>query len=200
MSLWAVPAAVGFALAGLVVVLVLVLGARLRVGGKTTERSRGNKTVEMTCTVCQRALVFSPAEMVLLSPPESALVVRSHPKVVGRRLAEFICPYCDAAHCFCVQGKAMDWLGANLYEPQTKGSLCGECKRPLRRPPWSPGAYAGRFSKIPELLPDFGLLCPYCGAVCCVACCTDATRGRTPDGSMLCPRCFRGPLETVFDF
>ena len=113
---------------------------------------------------------------------------------------EYVCPYCEAAHCFSTDERDPVWLGVNLYTPQARTNHCAECRRPLRRPPWRPGVYDGRLAAAPHIPPDVGLVCSKCGAVCCVACCRDVTRKRTKDGSLLCPRCGRGPLETVYHF
>ena len=182
--------------------LVVLLSVRVRFspGKRKKQRHMQRGTIEMRCSVCQRRLVFHRGELEPLSPPELALAVRANRSMAGRRLAEYVCPHCEAAHCFATEGRDPVWLGVNLYEPQVFSNHCRECKRPLRRPRWPRGAYDGRLSEIRDLAPDLGLVCPHCKAVCCVACCEDATRKRTKDGSLLCPRCFRGPVETIYHF
>lgn len=194
---------VSFLLFGLMVFVCVAAGLILMAlarsfGARRRPKSPPDHTVEMTCTVCERRLIFGRSAVELLSPPEMALVVRSCPKVVGRRLCEYVCPYCDASHCFVIGPKSLVWVGVNLYTPQTQSAHCFECNRILDRPP---GGAAGMTQKIaePAALPlGFGLKCSFCGAVCCVDCCKKASRGRTSDGSLACPRCRRKPINLLY--
>lgn len=152
----------------------------------------------MTCSICQKTLVFHQDELELLSAVECALAVREKPDLVGRKLAEYVCPYCEAAHCFVISGKRMQWVAANLYEPQETTARCAECQKPLRRPPWPPGQYEGKLGEAPALAPDYGLVCSLCHAVCCVQCCVNLTRAGVREGKWTCPRCSRQSTDRLF--
>lgn len=156
------------------------------------------ETVQMTCSVCQRRLVFSRADLDPLSPPEMALVVRSHPHTLRRPLAEYVCPYCEAAHCFATDAPRVEWIGVNIYQPQNTSAQCCECRRVLARPPGGPSGTTQRVEEPAALPIDYGLKCPHCGSVCCVECCRKAARGRVTDGSFRCPRCFRKPVDRLY--
>ena len=189
-QLWALPSALAVGVAG----MALALWWARR--GMAASR---NACFEMECTVCQKMLVVDQHEMQALSPPECALVVRNAPRIVGRPLAEYVCPYCESAHCFAMDAPVPEWIASDAYVPQGRGALCKECQKRLQNPAWPPGQYTGKIQDAP-LTPDTGMICKRCGAVCCVACIRRATRNRTPDGSYLCPRCARGPLEHEFRF
>lgn len=151
-----------------------------------------------SCTVCHKELTFGVADLRIISPQERGLVARARPDLVGKKLAEYICPHCEAAHCFVVVRARALWVGANFYEPQRAGAVCLECRKPLRKPPWKEGEYDGRLEAAPVLDPAYGLICSRCGALCCVACCAKMAHARTQDTRWVCPRCFRYPIEKVF--
>lgn len=195
LSAWVVPVT---ALAGLLALCVVVWVALRQRAKAPAEPRHAPGTIEMLCTVCQRALTFTRNDLIRLEGVEIALTIRVHPELSGRPLGEYACPYCEALHCFTLDGRKPTWVGANLYVPQNKGALCAECRKPLVRPPWSKGEYDGRLRESPGLKPDHGLVCPFCGSTCCVACCHDVTRNRTKDGSYICPRCHRSPVDRVF--
>lgn len=155
-------------------------------------------TFAHTCAHCGDQTLIGPETLHALSASEKALVVRERHEVVGKNLMEYVCRTCDAAHCFIVSPSAVVYLGANFYEGQRVGARCAECQRGLVSPPWSPGEFDGKVDSAPAPIGDYGLVCPHCGAVCCVSCCNSVTRRRTKDGTLLCPRCFRGPLERFF--
>src|SRR5690606_19301153 len=91
-----------------------------------------------------------------------------------------------------------EWIGVNLSAPEQKAPVCLECRKPLRIPPWSPGEYDGKVTQAPDLRADYGLECPFCGSLSCVRCAEEATRNRTPDGSLRCPRCRRHPVDRFY--
>jgi len=189
----------------LIAMLPMLLGALILLEWRRrTQRARSQEggtskdVIHLECSVCHHKLVFNVLELVPLSPAESALTVRVRPNVVGRKLSEYVCPHCEAAHCFAVDVRPPQWLGANFYQPQRVSSHCYECRRQLRIPTWQRGRYDGRLQEAAELLPDHGLVCAFCHAVCCVACCRRHTMNRIADGSLMCPRCSRYPIETVF--
>lgn len=189
---------IGVGIAGAVVVLALTVRAWLRSRDGVATRRSPTAPFEMECSTCHRRMVIHPNQLVSLSGPEMALCVRVKPDLRGRKLAEFVCPYCDASHAFVLDRRPPEWIGANLYSPQTKTSTCMECGKPLRKAPWPPMLYDGRLHEAPELHPDLGLVCSRCQAVTCVSCVKNATRNRTKDGSLVCPRCQRTPVNRVF--
>ncbi|MDZ4859586.1 MAG: hypothetical protein SGI88_11445 [Candidatus Hydrogenedentes bacterium] len=178
--------------------IVLVLTKRARAAeGKNYQAVHARNTVELSCSNCQKQMVVTAAELQPLQSVEIGLSVRDNPSLAGRKLAEYTCPYCDAIHCFTVDKRTPEWVGANLYSPQTKGTRCLNCSKPLRTAPWGEGAYNKRLNEAP-LQPDYGLQCSRCNAVVCVQCTIDATRNRTKDGSFICPRCFRSPVDRTY--
>ena len=150
------------------------------------------------CPVCGDENQIHYETLPVLSSAEKALVVRERPEVVGKELREYVCRQCDASHCFVFSEGRRRYIGANLYGGQAFGNCCVECRRPLERPPWNPGTHDGDLESAPGPIDSYGLRCRHCGAVTCVACCRATTRNRTKDGSLLCPRCFRGPQEHFF--
>ena len=151
-----------------------------------------------TCEVCGEQTIVARESIHALSSAEKALVVRECAAGLGKNMAEYVCPSCDASHCFALQANDVVFLGVNLYEGQKFGARCVECQAKLTKPTWAPGRYDGDIRSAPGEVDSLGLVCPRCSAVCCVACCKGVTRNRTPDGSYLCPRCFRGPQTTFF--
>ena len=188
------PIAIAVAAAG----VLIVLTPRLLQKGKP-KRFAGTP-LEMPCTVCQQNLVVPQADLETITGPEVALVVRECSAAEGRKLGGYRCPYCEAYHVFATDTSPPKWLIENPFEPQRATNHCMECRQPLRRPPWTQGEFDGRFHEAKDLLPKHGLVCSRCGAICCVACCRDVTRGRTQDQSLLCPRCFRGPVDKIHHF
>jgi len=168
-----------------------------REGGDRRERDRDG-AFPHACAVCGDTTLVTPAELHTLSSAEKALAVRERPGALGKHLVEYVCRRCDASHCFAVSEGALYLVGVNLYLGQHFSNRCAECRRILARPAWGPGEYDGRIAAAPGNRDGYGLRCRHCGAISCTACCTSATRNRTPDGSLLCPRCFRGPQDTYF--
>jgi hypothetical protein len=194
---WILPITALVALAGGAVVIWLAL--RLQ---KTAEpdaaRGRRRSAMDYECSECGQSLVIQPDELTRLSGVEQALVVGYRPKMVGRNLAEYVCPYCEASHCFAVDRNPPVWVGANLYAPQSKTSNCQECRKRLRPPHWPPGSAPDAPREAPDLQPDYGLVCSRCGAVCCVACVSRFSRVDLREQEGRCPRCGKGPVNAVF--
>ncbi len=188
------PIAIAVAAAGILIVLTPRL---LRSG--TSKRFAG-AALEIPCTVCQQKMTISKADLEPITGPEAALVVRERSAAQGRRLGGYRCPDCEAYHVFATDTSPPKWLLANPFEPQRATNHCMECRQPLQRPQWPQGQYDGKLQEAKDLQPKHGLVCPRCGSICCVACCQDATRGRTQDKSLLCPRCYRGPVEKIHHF
>lgn len=176
---------------------LLLLALSTRRTGHKTPASR-QQAMEMECTICHKPLVFGSSELVALTPTEIALVVRLHPTLVGRKLFEYVCPYCDASHCFVAERQKYQWVGVNSYNPQAVTSNCMECGRALARPPWPKGLYDERLHEVTHMRDEYGLICSRCGARCCVGCCKKSTpRAELP---YLCPRCHRRPIEKFLHF
>ncbi|MDK1021190.1 MAG: hypothetical protein QGD90_06095 [Candidatus Hydrogenedentes bacterium] len=178
--------------------ILIVLTPRLLRTGKG--RQAKGVAFEMPCTVCQQRLAIPQADLEAIVGSEVALVVRECAAAQGKRLGGYRCPYCEAYHIFATDTSPPKWLVVNPFEPQLATNHCMDCRRPLQRPPWPQGEYEGRLHELKDLLPKYGLVCSRCGAICCVACCRDVTRGRTADQSLLCPRCFRGPVDKIHHF
>lgn len=168
--------------------------------GKTAGAFNRNRdgSFHAVCAVCAAAAEVRADALVRLSSAEKALVVRENPSALGKDLLEYICPHCDASHCFSADRGSVELIGVNLYEGQQFQVLCKECRKTLESPPWPAGTYDGRLREAPGDISSLGVVCPFCGATSCVGCCTSITRNRTGDGSLLCPRCYRGPVERFF--
>lgn len=192
---WVGPA--GVAMAGIAVVAALTVRARNRSEPESSGRPRRG-AVEIICSACGHNLIIAPDQLTPLPAVEVALVARAEPKAASRKLAEYLCPHCESAHCFLVDTKPPTWLGANLYEPQTATAHCQECGVLLKPAPWQAGANQEPLPETSWLEADHGLVCPYCKTRVCVQCARINTRKRTPDGSFMCPRCRRFPVDTLY--
>lgn len=189
-------AVVASAMAILAIIAVRLTWLTVRpsaIPGEITRNRDGSFAV--ICAVCGESVEVSSESLSTLSPAEKALVVRERPNVIGQNLVEFACPACDASHCYSVRRNAMAYVGVNLYQGQHFQTNCKECQKRIKKPVWPDRAYDGKVNQAPGDLTDLGLQCSLCGAICCVDCCKRATRNRTSDGTLLCPRCFRGPND-----
>lgn len=195
-SIWVITVVI--AVLGMAVVLARTHRARTSKAGPAHRGDVPPVAADLPCSSCGKPLVVHRSELVPLSRPEVALCVRVQPDLVGHKLAEYVCPYCEASHCFVVDGRTPVWVGANLYSPHQGGARCMDCGKPLQTPPWPAGAYDGRLNEAPSLQPDYGLVCSKCHAIVCVACTRLATRGRTKDGTFVCPRCARSPVDRSY--
>lgn len=191
---WILAGPLLFAAGG--VLLVLLIAWRSRAGHKEPRGHKG--VIEMDCSVCHHAMVFSPEELVTLSPVELALIVRTKPEIVRRKLAEYVCPFCEAGHCFAVDVRPPLWVGANFYQPQRIHTHCAECRRPLGSPPWDRGLYDHRVNEAPQLDASLGLVCSRCASICCLPCTKRYSAARSKTGELFCPRCSRQPMDTFY--
>ncbi len=190
----------------LLCIAILAVGSALVVwyalrSSQPQDRASGQSSgsvAELTCASCSKPLVINRADLTELSKPEIALSVRAQPKLSGKKLVEYVCPYCEASHCFAVEGRRLEWVGMNLYSPHGGGARCMDCGKPLRTAPWPPGTYDGRLNEAPAMQPDYGLVCSKCHAIVCYGCTQLATRGRTKDGTLVCPRCQRSPVDKTY--
>lgn len=194
---WILPITAVVAIAGAGIVLWLAWRIREATNPSVT-RVRSDHSFEFECSECGQNLVIPFQELTPLSGPEMALVVASHPEWVGRKLAEYVCPHCEASHCFAIDRRPPVWVGANLYAPQSKSNRCQECGKRLRAPHWSPDPEKDLVKNAPDLQPDYGLVCSRCGAVCCVACVAQYSRQDVREEGTRCPRCGRGPIDRIF--
>ena len=133
------PITLLFAIAG--IGLILLISRHKRSGSKSNRFKMGS--VNMICSVCQAELSFTKKEMTDLPDVEIAMAVRAIPKIRRKKLAEYVCPHCEAAHCFIVEGIKPICVGTNLYVPQESGTRCINCHKHLKNPPWKPGEYDG---------------------------------------------------------
>ena len=124
-----------------------------------------------------------------------ALMVSATRQEFTEKLGAYRCPYCDAEHTFANEGGKLRLVATDTFEPHGRLTHCTNCNHELLRPTWSKGAHDGAVENAPDLQPYHGLVCSRCEAICCFKCCKDVTRNRTDDGSLLCPRCFRGPVN-----
>lgn len=184
-------------LIGLTVVLLVHALRRTASDAGNLVRNRDG-SFHAICTVCNTETPASADMLSPLSSAEKALVVRERPIALGKSLAEFVCPRCDASHCYIDSPKSMTLVGVNLYQGQSFQTRCKECQKRLLTPPWPAGTYDGNWRDAPGPIDDFGMVCAQCEAISCISCCTSTTRNRTPDGSLLCPRCYRGPLVQFY--
>jgi hypothetical protein len=178
--------------------VVAVLTMRGFLTRRTSGAPAATKRLQFSCTICSRDLAIRRDDLRILSGPEMGLAVRADPQLAGRKLGEYACPNCEAAHCFTLDEKVPVWVGVNLYVPEQKGTRCLECRNPVRVPPWSPGQYDGNVASAPSMDRDYGLICPRCQSVVCVGCSEDHAQKHPDKGNLVCPRCHRGPIDRFF--
>ena len=203
-----IPITLAILTIGLIAVILVNMPKRERLSSEERARDtpvarkpkKRGKQFEFTCTLCAANLEIPLTELNDISAPEKGLLVSQAPAVVGRPVSEYRCEHCDAAHYFCTDRTPPEWIIANIFEPEHRTNLCAQCRRVLERPTWPKGKYDGRIHDTLELRAGHGLVCDRCKAVCCVECCQSVTRNRTDDGSYLCPRCDRGPVETIHHY
>ena len=190
------PAILATAAVAVTGVLAVAGAVLLRRGGG----AKSKRAFKFQCPTCQASLNISAADWRPLEMFEMSLIVSVEPGAGGMDIVEYRCPNCEAAHYFSMLEKGPAYVTTNAFEPLKNTTCCIDCRRPFVRPTWPEGAYDGRVEEAPDLEDGHGLTCSRCGAACCVACVKKATRNRTEDGSFLCPRCHRGPVEAFFHF
>lgn len=183
-----------------VAAILIMLFLSPRVLRDQKSRSKKHAPLDMTCPSCQHMMIIPMNDMRTLSRTEMALVVREKPEIANRPLAEYRCPYCDTSHTFLIDMQRPKWVIADAGETHIEPNRCTNCRVSLTKPAWPKGEYDGRVLEAPGLTNDHGLVCARCDAVCCVRCVHDATRNRTSDGSLLCPRCHRSPVDKLHYF
>ncbi len=187
------PVTVAVACGGAALVLLLVGRGRSSKG-----TGGAGRAMEMECSVCQKHLIFNRDDLFTITPTEIALVVRTQPTLVGKKLYEYVCPYCEASHCFVIERGNAQWVAVNSYNPQAVTTKCMECGKPFQRPPWAKGLYDEKLQMAPQLRDEYGMICSRCGSRCCVSCCRKATpRDTLP---FHCPRCQRSPVDKFLHF
>ena len=181
--------------------LLMLLARKPGAGGKkkTKKRRRGRK-FDFVCKNCQKALVLTRRDLERVPPTESGLMVSQDPSLVGRPLGECDCPHCGTTHYFCIDKKPPEYALTGAFVPQRRSNLCAQCHEPLENPAWELGKFDHQVAKAPKLTARHGLVCSRCEAITCVECCSKTSKGRTKDGSFLCPRCNRGPVVVFHHF
>ena len=155
--------------------------------------------INSKCPICQCQLTIKRKGLQPLSTFEMGLVVQQRPDMHNQPLSEHRCPSCSASLIFYMGDRRPQFVISNVGENQSESSQCTQCHKRLLKPHWNPSQYQTDFSEAPLQI-EHGLICSRCDAVCCLGCVTDATRNRTDDGSYLCPRCHRGPVDSIFYF
>jgi len=173
--------------------VIVVLTPRL-LGSKQEQR------IEMTCPICQHSLCRRVGELARLTPNETGFVVRERPEAYGRPLGELHCPSCDSSLVYAVDRFPPEHVVTNAFSATARKNTCNQCRAPLHAPAWPEGAFDGKIGNAPGLDEKHGLVCNHCGATVCVQCSKEASRGRTTEGVLRCPRCFRVPLERFLHF
>jgi hypothetical protein len=163
-------------------------------------RSRAAQGIETPCTVCQHALKAAVRDLRKVDAQESGFVVRERPGVYGRPLGELRCPSCGAAHVYAVDRSPPEYVMTNAVSATARLNTCSQCRVPLRKPAWPRGTFDGKVAEAPGLDAKHGLVCGRCSAVVCIECCREASRGRTAENTLRCPRCFRVPIERFHHF
>jgi len=163
-------------------------------------RNPRQQRVEFSCPVCQHTLRAAVAEFFRVDAQEMGFVVRECPEAYGRLLGELKCPKCKSSHVFAIDTSPATFLVTNAVSATARANTCNQCRAPMKSPPWPRGAYDGAWTTAPKLDGKFGLICSHCGAAACLACCQEASRGRTAENTLRCPRCFRIPMEKFAHF
>ncbi len=195
LELWVVPITVTIG----ALVMAVFLAWAVRGSGMQPERDDGREcgvqrpqkpgrgALTHTCERCHEELQIPRAALLPLTGFEKALVVRSRPLLTQRELVEYLCPVCEAVHCFARRGHGWEWVGANLYTPHVVHTRCAECGGPLAQAPAA--------ETLPEdarlAMTGTGLRCARCGSAVCFACLVRHTRGYQSGGVLVCPRCAR---------
>jgi hypothetical protein len=177
-----------FAIGALIVLTPRVVGTAAR------------QVIKQPCPVCQRPLESPVNQLLKVGLHEVGFVVRECPEAYGRPLGELKCPGCKSSHIFAVDTVPATFLVTNAVSATARQNTCNQCRTPLKAPAWRRGAFDGRWREAPGLDPKHGLACAQCGAIACYECCETASRGRTAEGVLRCPRCFRVPMEKFMHF
>ncbi len=163
-------------------------------------KSKVTQVIDVPCSVCQRRLSAVVRDLTRLDPADTGFVVRERPGVYGRPLAELRCPSCRASHVYAIDRAPPEFVVTNAISATARLNTCAQCRAPLRKPAWPRGTFDGKLAEVPKLDPKHGLVCGRCAAVVCVECCQEASRGRTAENTLRCPRCFRTPIEKFHHF
>lgn len=163
-------------------------------------RNPRQQRIEFSCPVCQHTLRTAAAELLQVDAQETGFVVRERPEAYGRPLGELKCPKCQSSHVFAIDTSPATFLVTNAVSATARANTCNQCRAPLKTPPWPHGAFDGKWTEAPKLDAKLGLVCSHCGAVACLACCQEASRGRMAENILRCPRCFRIPMDRFAHF
>ena len=167
---------------------------------KRREKRTKRNIHEMPCPACQHVLFIHFESLRPMVSSERALIIGEHPEYsIEATFAESRCDFCQSALVFRTDTKPPSYITKDIAEPKHRKNDCGECQKPLIRPTWPEDAYENA-SQIMNIPSKVGLECIHCASITCVGCLETNTRKRTNDDSFLCPRCFRGPVETIHYF
>lgn len=183
--------------AGLVLAVVVMLVIAPSMAKESSDRKKEKNVYVHTCPDCQSEVRIIQGGLKHLDPADAAMIVRLVPDAPMYHIGETRCPKCQSWLAFRIDQWPPGFLTVNATEGHVATNSCTQCRKPLRKPEFPKGAYDGESAALAKLPIDIGLICSRCNALNCVACVVDATRGRTKDGSLLCPRCYRGPVDKV---
>lgn len=187
-------------LAGLILAFGGLLVLTPKMLREQKKKSVRKSALEFSCPTCQDTVFVTRQSLISITGAEAALVIQKIPDAPSHDLAEQRCQACSSMLTFRIDEWPPVFLIANAIEGQKISNNCVECRKPLVRPTWPRGVYDEKIEEIPDMDSKLGLKCPRCDAVSCVACLEFVTRNRTQDGSYLCPRCFRSPVNLVHHF
>lgn len=183
--------------AGLVIAMLAMALIAPRMAQDNKERAKKKRLYAYPCPDCQRPVHMTPGGLKPLDPMEAGMIVRLVPTAPQRHLGEVRCQHCRSTLTFRTDQWPPGFITINATEGHYAKNSCTQCHKPLRTPEFPRGAYDGNADDLKRLPPNIGLICSRCNAINCVACVVDVTRNRTSDGSLLCPRCYRGPVDKV---
>jgi len=163
-------------------------------------RNPRQQLIRFACPICQHTLESAAAKLYKIDAQETGFVVRERPEAYGRPLGELRCPTCKSSHIFAIDTSPATFLVTNAVSATQRANTCNQCRAPLKPAPWPRGTFDGKWAQAPNLDGKFGLICSHCGAVACLTCCQEASRGRTAENVLRCPRCFRIPIEKFAHF
>ena len=184
-------------IAGLALAVVAMLVVAPRMAKENKDRANNKRTYTYTCPDCQQPIHITPNGLRPLDPADAGMIIRLAPDAPQYHLGDVRCLSCKSTLTFRTDQWPPGFITMNATEGHVSKNSCTQCRKPFRKPEFPPGAYDGDADALKRLPHDIGLICSRCGSLDCVACVVDATRNRTADGSLLCPRCYRGPVDKV---
>jgi hypothetical protein len=185
---------------GLAVAILGMMVLAPRVLSEQANSRTKRKGYSHTCPNCSYPIQITRESLRKLDLNESALVIRDFPNAPQHELAEKRCPSCKAILSFRTDEWPPVFLTFTLIDSGGISHNCPNCRAHLDKPGFPIGAYDGDNEALCKLPRKHGLTCSRCDAACCVECVLKASLNRPGDGSLLCPRCFRGPVDKVHHY